>query len=553
MDDYDLINLLKETCVIFICSTTGQGEEPDNMKSFWKLLLRKNLPSNLLGFRFAVLGLGDSSYVKFNFAAKRLNKRLAQLGGNMLLPLGLADDQHDLGFDAVVDPWIDSLYKQLLQLYPLPSGLDPLQVNMIMKPRWHVSTFLSDNLYTNGPSPCMYHSTRNLDEFIVTVKEITRTTDESHFQDVRLIKLQTEGQSYIPGDVVVIRPRNSKELVNDFQELLKSHSIDIPPNTIFQITSTVDVPVPAPLQHHVTFQQLCEQYFDLNAVPRRYFFNVLLNLTDSELEKEKLEEFISAEGQNDLYNYCNRPRRNIVEVLQDFPHALKNVTEDVLFEIISPIKPREFSIASSYKAHKDEIHILLAVVRYKTKLVKERVGLCSNYLANLELGDRINVWIKKGSFKFPTDTDASVVLVGPGTGMAPFRSFICEREQEGTAKAEKIVFFFGCRGLSDFHCKDDFCRLEKEKKIKLICAFSRVTENKVYVQHKIEENSELLWELFKTENVYIFVAGNSKNMPQQVREAFVNVCKTNGKMTQKDADAFIENMEKTGKYQTETW
>uniref|UniRef100_A0A1Y1KHU1 NADPH-dependent diflavin oxidoreductase 1 n=3 Tax=Photinus pyralis TaxID=7054 RepID=A0A1Y1KHU1_PHOPY len=549
MDDYDIINLTKESCVIFICSTTGQGEEPDNMKSFWRFLLRKNLPPNLLSLRFAVLGLGDSSYVKFNFAAKRLNKRLAQLGGDMLVPLGLADDQHDLGYDAVVDPWITSLYKELLQLYPLPGGLDPLSRNTLLKPRWHVSTYLADN---EPVSSCMYHTSRKPDEFTVTVKEITRTTDDSHFQDVRLIKLQTDGQHYVPGDVVVVRPRNSKEQVSDFQELLKAHSIDIPPNTVFQVDNlAADVPVPAPLRQQVTFQQLCEQYFDLNAVPRRNFFNILLGLTDNDLEKEKLEEFISAEGQDDLYNYCNRPRRNIVEVLQDFPHALKNITDDVLLEMFPPIKPREFSIASSFKAHKDEIHILLAVVQYKTKLVKERMGLCSNYLANLRVGDHISVWIKKGSFKFPVDPEATVIMVGPGTGMAPFRSFICEWELEGGTSADKIYFFFGCRGQSDFHCRRDFERLQREKKLTLICAFSRETEHKVYVQHKIEENGDLLWELLRTRNVYVFVAGNAKNMPRQVREAFVSVCKMNGGMA--NADAFIENMEKTGRYQTETW
>lgn len=137
------------------------------------------------------------------------------------------------------------------------------------------------------------------------------------------------------------------------------------------------------------------------AIPRRYTFNILAQLTDSELEKEKCLEFTTAEGQNDLYSYTNRPRRNIVEVLRDFPNATKNLTEDMLFELIPPIKPREFSIASSCSAHKDQVHVLLAVVRYKTKLVKERFGLCSNYLADMEMGQQTTAWIKRGSFRFP--------------------------------------------------------------------------------------------------------------------------------------------------------
>ncbi|KAK4875055.1 hypothetical protein RN001_011477 [Aquatica leii] len=543
MNEYNIQNIVSEKCMIFVCSTTGQGDEPENMKIFWKFLLRKNLPPKLLSsLRFAVLGLGDSSYVKFNFAAKRLNKRLTQLGANMLIPLGLADDQHDLGYDAVVDPWIDSLYKELLGLYPLPDGITPSNITDTLVPRWSITAYVGSNKFGNQS---MYYSTRAAEEFTVTVKEIQRTTSDNHFQDVRLVKLETEGQRYIPGDVVVIRPRNSVERVNEFQNLLRSNGIDIPPNTILKISEIdPDVPVPTPLHYQVSFQQLCEEYFDLNAVPRRHFFQILSLLTDSEIEKEKLEEFVTAEGQNDLYNYCNRPRRNIVEILQDFPHALKNVTKEVLFDIFPPIKPREFSIASSFTAHSNEIHILLGVVRYKTKLVKERLGLCSNYLANLKVRDQISVWIKKGSFKFPND-NVPVILVGPGTGMAPFRNFICEREQENGASASNIIFFFGCRGRDlDFHCKEDFVRLEHENKIKLICAFSREQDYKVYVQHRILENGELVWNTLKNRNAYIYIAGNAKNMPQQVREAFVDVCKIHGGMTADESQRFIENMER---------
>lgn len=181
-------------------------------------------------------------------------------------------------------------------------------------------------------------------------------------------------------------------------------SVEIQPNAVLKLSETnPELPVPPALNYEVTFQQLCEEYFDLDAIPRRQVFNVLAQLTDSPLEREKCLEFTTREGQNDLYNYCNRPRRNIVEVLQDFPHATKNITLDFLFEILPTLKPREFSIASSFKAHCNQIHILLAVVRYKTKLIKERLGVCSNYLANLEIGNQISVKLKKGCFKFPKD------------------------------------------------------------------------------------------------------------------------------------------------------
>lgn len=554
MDEYNVLDLVKEECVIFVCATTGQGEEPDNMKTFWRFLLRKSLPGNsLVNMKFAVLGLGDSSYVKFNFVSKRLNKRLQQLGGNMLIPVGLGDDQHDLGYDAVVDPWLNQLWNTLNVIYPLPIGIKPSDnFNQIM-PRFKVTTREYSTQYKTKPS--IYYAAKHPNEFQVTVTENKRTTDSSHFQDVRLIKLRTESDVfYKPGDVVVLRPRNSDEAIEEFQKILSDNNVNISQNTIFQVAQlTNEINVPAALQEEVTFQELCREYFDLTAIPRRNVFGVLAQITDSELEKEKCIEFTSAEGQEDLYNYCNRPRRTIMEVLQDFPHATKNLTADILFEILSPMKPREFSIASSCKYHRNEIHILVAVVKYKTKLVKERKGLCSNYLADLKENDGITAWIKNGSFKFPNDSKPAI-MVGPGTGMAPFRNLILERFQENAASYNNLILFFGCRGENlDFHCKSDLTDLHSKKLINLICAFSRDQEDKIYVQHKIKENKQLVWDVLKEGNASIFVAGNSKNMPQQVREAFLEVCIECGKMDKEEAEKFMENLERKNQYQTETW
>lgn len=127
MDKYSIQLLPNEEFVVFVCSTTGQGDEPDNMKTFWRFLLRKSLPPNSLSsLKCAVLGLGDSGYEKFNFVAKRLNKRLQQLGANILIPLGLCDDQHDLGPSAVYVNWLNDLWKALSICAPLPEGLTPL-------------------------------------------------------------------------------------------------------------------------------------------------------------------------------------------------------------------------------------------------------------------------------------------------------------------------------------------------------------------------------------------------------------------------------------------
>ncbi|XP_028128988.1 NADPH-dependent diflavin oxidoreductase 1 isoform X1 [Diabrotica virgifera virgifera] len=555
LDDYDVLHLIQETCVIFVCATTGQGEEPDNMKSFWRFLLRKNLPPDILcRLKFGVFGLGDSSYAKYNFTAKRLYKRLLQLGANPLVPLGLGDDQHDLGYDAAADPWIENLWSSILRFHPLPVGIEPLSKQYKIEPRWNVVSHFSTIKEESRRPHSIYSYIRKPSDFVATVIENSRLTSSDHFQDVRLIKLKCPNQKYNPGDVVSLRPRNLDWKIEEFRQVLSSNGVDIPPETIINIREKdPEISLPDVLNYELTFQQLCTEYFDLMAIPRRHTFQLLAQLTDSELEKEKCLEFTSAEGQQDFYTYTCRPRRNIVEVLQDFPHATKNLTLEVLLDIMSPIKPRDFSIASSYKAHPDEIHILLAVVKYKTKLTKERFGLGSNFLAGLKKGDEITAWIKKGSFKFPQESDVPVIMVGPGTGVAPFRNYIFDRYVENNSNKKNLFLFFGCRYKEkDFLCKSDFKQIYDSHKLNLITAFSREEEHKVYVQDKIRDNKQLVWEALEN-NAYVFVAGSAKNMPQEVRKTFIEVCQECGHLSLEEATKYIEILEKTGRYQTECW
>lgn len=161
LDKYDIHSLIDEVFVVFVCSTTGQGDEPDNMKAFWKFLLRKGLPPDSLAtLNCAVLGLGDSSYEKFNFVAKRLNKRLQQLGANILTPVGLCDDQHDLGPSAVYINWIDNLWKELLIHAPLPLGIVPLAETP--RPfRWNVTISGTSDESTVQPTKNIYENYRD--------------------------------------------------------------------------------------------------------------------------------------------------------------------------------------------------------------------------------------------------------------------------------------------------------------------------------------------------------------------------------------------------------
>lgn len=219
------------------------------------------------------------------------------------------------------------------------------------------------------------------------------------------------------------------------------------------------MPVPGYLKVPLPLRIIAKQLWDLNAVPRPRTFKLLSTIVDDELEKEKLLEFASAEGQEDLFTYANRPRRTILETLQDFHKAASKLTIQVLFEIFQFIKTRSFSIASCPEYGK--LELLVAVVKYKTMLAKPREGLCSNWMKQLKCGDGIQAVIKRGTFKIPKmDANAVVpiVMVGPGTGLAPFRSLLQHQrhflQSQSNVQDYPYTLFFGCRGeKADFHCK----------------------------------------------------------------------------------------------------
>ncbi|KAG9354602.1 hypothetical protein JZ751_001315 [Albula glossodonta] len=552
LDSYNVVNLITESLVVFVCATTGQGDPPDNMKKFWRFLFRKSLPAgSLCRLDCAVLGLGDSSYPKFNFVAKKLHKRLLQLGATALLPVGLADDQHDLGPDGVIDPWLKTFWERVVALYPPSEGLNPLSEDDLLPPRYVVH-FLDD--VTENPAPQSEametewpKSTSQAHPFMARMVSNQRVTSASHFQDVRLIEFDIMGSDieFSAGDVVMMRPRNCSEDVEQFCKLLR-----LDPSRQFTLGPAEGETVPARLPQPCTLGYLVESFLDIASVPRRSFFELLACFATNDLEKEKLREFSSAKGQEDLYSYCNRPRRTALEVLADFPHTTAELTVDYLLDLFPEIQPRSFSIASSPLAHPNRIQILLAVVQYKTTLLKPRKGLCSTWLASLDPTQGevcVPLWVKKGTLKFPSDPDSAVIMVGPGTGVAPFRSALQQRIAQGKTGN---VLFFGCRSeTKDFYCRLEWEEMKQAGKLTLFTAFSQDQENKIYVQHRVREQAALLWNLITRHNAHFYIAGNAKQMPTAVCDALKGVFQSEGGLSASQAEEMFDAMERTGRVQ----
>ncbi|XP_066222695.1 NADPH-dependent diflavin oxidoreductase 1 isoform X1 [Saccopteryx leptura] len=565
LDSYPVVNLISEPLVIFVCATTGQGDPPDNMKSFWKFIFRKNLPStSLCQMDFAVLGLGDSSYAKFNFVAKKLHRRLLQLGGAALLPVGLGDDQHELGPDAAIDPWLHDLWEKVLRLHPVPLDLGVIPHGVPLPSKFTLQ-FLQE-----APRTCsaeQHEATTDplsppseLQPFLARMVTNQRVTGPSHFQDVRLIEFDVTSSrlsprrafpsSFVAGDVVLIQPENTAGHVQHF-----CRAVGLDPDHCFTLRPREPgVPCPERLPQPCSVRHLVSQYLDIASVPRRSFFEILACLSPHELEREKLLEFSSAAGQEALHEYCNRPRRTTLEVLCDFPHTAAAIPPDYLLDLIPPVRPRAFSIASSLLAHPGRLQILVAVVQYQTRLKEARRGLCSSWLASLDPGQgpvRVPLWVRPGGLTFPQTPDTPVIMVGPGTGVAPFRAAIQERVAQGQ---KGNLLFFGCRRRNqDFYWEADWTELEKRGCLTLVTAFSREQEQKVYVQHRLRELGPLVWELLDHQGACFYLAGNAKYMPAGVSEALTSVFQEEGGLSGPDAAAYLAQLQRTLRFQTETW
>lgn len=441
------------------------------MSRFWKFLLRKSHPPSILSnIHFAVFGLGDSSYPKFNFPAKKLFKRLLSLGAKLLIERGDGDDQHYLGIDGALDPWLEQLWAKIMGMWPLPSGMEIQSADVVPQPSFEVR-FLEDGLDDVEDvllEDLALTELQRKNEGLARVKVNKRITAEDHFQDVRHFEFDIdENHSYSAGDVMVIRPQNLPDEV----QLVLDHFgwADIADKPFILVPTNADIRVPPHWGRTHTLRYLLEHHLDILGRPRRYFFELLSFFTTDPLHAEKLREFASPTGQDELYSYSHRPKRTTFEILQDF-HSTK-IPLKYLFDLIPEMRPRSFSIASSPKAHPRKIHLCVAIVEYKTKMKAPRQGVCTKWMKGLKEGDRIRFVIKRGTMRLPSAADAPLVMIGPGTGVAPMRSFLEERICDGS---EDNMLFFGCRNREmDYLYQEEFEFFEREGGLALSAAFSR--------------------------------------------------------------------------------
>ncbi len=605
-DGYDVTQLPEETLVLVVISTTGDGEEPDNMKAAWRFLLRKSLPVGSLGkLRFATFGLGDSSYPKFNAVARRLHTRLKQLGAQPFAEVGLGDDQSAKGVLGDFDAWCREMWPALHALYPalaVPADVDTPTLEPVAY-ACRVETTTTNG--KGGPAvhqeqlddvPGFYqkpHGARNPGPrpFLLRLLANKRLTPEDWFQETRHLEWDIqgflghgEGQAYEAGDVAYLYPENPPSTVAAFVALLTLQPHDLLHITCLRSRDDAASAAPAPPQDLpvvCTVERLVRRYLDIEAVPKRVVLEQLALVATSDEEKEKLLELASPEGADLYHEYCYREKRSLVEVLLDFPSARPSL--DRLLTLVPRLRPRAFSIASSCHPHgptPQQLHLCVAVVAFRTPYKRQRRGLCSSYLASLPVGSTVPLWIRPGSFVLPKDPWTPLIMVGPGTGVAPFKAMVEERAAqrkqiqmeggEGGGVLRPLPpydwLFFGCRKeRADFYYREEMERYVKEGgQLSLSTAFSRDLPEgvaKVYVTHRLKEQAAVLWRLLGAGGeggrgggqASFFVAGSAKRMPTDVLESLKSVAMKEGGLSEPEALRFLDGLVRARRYCVESW
>eukprot|EP01039_Chlorochromonas_danica_P007358 gene7358-8140_t len=565
--------LAKDQLVIFIISTSGDGEVPSSMKAFWPSLLRKSLSAASLNcLRFAVFGLGDSSYEFYNAAARKLFARLRQLGGQALVPLGLGDDQAKFGYLTAWTPWREQLMAAIENLV----GQGFLIRDSYLKRLAPGEIYTVRVLDAAGSSSSKTHRATYFAAHTGRVVSNDRMTAVDWDQDVRLLTLSLEEEeegaaAYRPGDVAAIYYTTPEAEVTEALHLLQ-----LEPDAMLDIVC--HHPRAGRLASVVcTAEEVLRDYLDISARPRRSFFAALAPLAQSDEERAKLEEIEGAEGIDIYYDYCLRARRSHVEVMKDFKSLKLSLA--ALLPALPLIQPRQYSIASAPAHHRKgpALDLCVALATYRTNRGR-KLGLCSRFLTTARPGEEVVYNLLRGPLsasQLSCEGDMPLVLVGPGTGVASMRAVLQQvalnklgheryhallstpaASVHGLPSEEGglVQLFFGCRReQKDFLFGQEWPRYPPHV-AKVHFAFSQDGEGleKVYVQHRIREAGEEVWAALRLGGA-VYIAGSAKLMPRGVRKALLDVLVQHGDMDAKAAEVFLLRLAAQKKYIVEAW
>ncbi len=497
--DYKPSQLKREALLSFVISTHGEGEPPDDAELFHEFLFSKKAPK-LAGVRYSVLALGDSSYINFCQTGRELDQRLAQLGAERLQPLV----ECDVEYEDAADRWVGDVLARVPDLISASAPVPQLRA-VAATPRFD----------KNHPFPA---------EVLVNQK----ITGRHSSKDVRHIELSLEGSGlhYEPGDALAVIVHNPPALV---QQLISELGLEG--------TTPVDV-----AGESLSLESALGEKLEITTTSMG-FLKAWASVGTGELagllergDKTALAELV------DGYQ--------VIDIVRRFPAS---VDATGLVASLRKLSARSYSIASSQRANPDEVHLTVAAVRYDA-FGSLHWGAASTHLADrLGEGDRVSVYVEPNSrFHLPADDSTDIVMVGPGTGVAPFRAFVEEREERGAAGRNWL--FFGDRTFgNDFLYQLEWQRhLKSGRLARVDLAFSRDQVEKIYVQDRIRAQGRELYAWIQG-GASIYVCGDAKHMAADVEQALVDVIAAYGHTGANEAKARLKELRRDGRYQRDVY
>ena len=492
--DYPLRELKSEPVLLVVISTQGDGDPPDDARAFVEHVLGPRAP-RLDGLRFGVLGLGDSSYPQFCAVARRLDARLADLGGTRWL----ARADADLDIDEIASPWIDAAHAAARELAPATAVATVTPIRPAAVPAHH----------RDAP-------------FAAPVLAAQRITAHDAVRDVRHVEFSLEGSglTYQPGDALGVWPANPEALVDEIIATLRLDG-----DTVVDAKGR-SLPLRDWLLHEREITRVSKLVLARHAERAR---------------SADLDAVLAAGGDADLAHLLDTMQ--LADLLRRHPAAW---SADELIAALRPLTPRLYSIASSPLEVGDEAHITVAHVEYDAD-GRTRWGTASHHLAALGEGVTARVFIEPNTrFRLPLDGARDVLMIGPGTGVAPFRGFVQHRAAEG-ATGRNWLFFGAPHARSDFLYQLEWQQALKRGALhRLDVAFSRDSAQKTYVQHRLREHGREVHAWLEG-GAHLYVCG-AVAMAKDVEEALIDIVATHGGHDRDAAIARLDALRAEGRY-----
>ncbi|MBD1558082.1 sulfite reductase flavoprotein subunit alpha [Vibrio sp. S9_S30] len=498
MDDVDAQIFVKSSRILIVTSTYGEGEMPDNAESLWQTMSDEHAPQ-LDGTFFSILALGDTSYDEFCLAGKLWDERLEELGATRVT----ARVDCDIDFEQPAEEWM---------IATLPGIADKGDDGEATVAQGGSAPKAKSKYSRKQPLQATLKHKRVLNK-AGSSKEIV------HYE----ISLEGSGECYKAGDALNVIAQNRPELVQAFLE----H---------FQFSGDEK---PSWNGDNFSLREIFTSHLDIRT-PSKEFVKALAESASD----HTLIALIGNEDNKGLNDFLWG--KDILDLLRQYPSVTLSLAE--ILSLLKPIAPRAYSISSSLNKHADEVHLTIGSVRYQNG-DRDYNGTCSTWLADLvEEGDVVPCYFAPNkNFAVPEDDKAPMIMVGPGTGIAPFRAFLEEREVQASPGDNWLIF--GDRNsATDFIYQEELEALQSKGVLtKLDLAFSRDQAEKVYVQDKMRESGAELYEWLERGG-YFFVCGDAYYMAKDVDKALHDVIEVHGNKSKEEAEAYVNQLKKQKRY-----